>query len=52
VPHRDWPVRATNTWGYGHFSARTIFGAAGLGLLIIGLFARFLARKLPDQILS
>jgi MFS family permease len=40
------------TWGYGHFSARTIFGAAGLGLLIIGLFARFLARKLPDQILS
>jgi MFS family permease len=40
------------TWGYGHFSARTIFGAAGLGLLMIGLFARFLARKLPEPILS
>jgi hypothetical protein len=40
------------TWGYGHFSARTIFGAAGLGLLMIGLFARFLARKLPEPVLS
>jgi MFS family permease len=40
------------TWGYGHFSARVIFGAAGLGLLIIGSIARFLARKLPDPIVS
>lgn len=40
------------TWGYGHFSARAIFGAAGLGLLTIGLFARRLARTLPEQNLS
>lgn len=34
------------TWGYGHLSARTIFALAGLGLLVIGLVARFLARKI------
>ena len=34
------------TWGYGQFSARTIFIAAGVGILMIGLLARTLARKL------
>ena len=34
------------TWGYGQFSAHTIFIAAGVGILMIGLLARTLARKL------
>ena len=40
------------TWGYGHLSARTIFGVAGLGLLLIGMTARYLARKLPAPMIS
>ena len=35
------------TWGYGHYSARTIFAVAGLAIMLIGMTARVLARKLP-----
>ena len=36
------------TWGYGHVSPPTLFTIAGVCVLIVGLIAQVLARKLPQ----
>ncbi len=36
------------TWGYGHVSAPTLFTIAGACVLLMGLVAQVLARKLPQ----
>ena len=36
------------TWGYGHVSPPTLFTIAGICVLIVGLIAQLLARKLPE----
>lgn len=36
------------TWGYGHVSPPTLFTIAGVCVLIVGLIAQVLARKLPE----